>query len=57
MEWLKMIKEHIATSLSIGTDDFEHAPFYEKGGAVKVYQLFGEKLNGILNELNERLAA
>lgn len=57
MEWLTMIKEHIATSLSIGVDDFEYAPFYEKGIAVKVYQLFGQRLNGILQELNERLAA
>ena len=57
MEWLKLIKDHIATSLSIGMDDFEYAPFYEKGGAVKVYQLFGQQLNGILDELNERLAA
>jgi len=57
MEWLTMIKEHIATSLSIGVDDFELAPFNQKGGAVKVYQLFGQQLNGILDELNERLAA
>jgi type I restriction enzyme R subunit len=56
-EWLTMIKDHIATSLSVGMDDFEYAPFYEKGGAVKVYQLFGQQLNGILDELNERLAA
>ncbi|MGO8989567.1 MAG: type I restriction-modification enzyme R subunit C-terminal domain-containing protein [bacterium] len=51
-EWLTMIKEHIATSVSIGVDDFEYAPFYEKGGAVKVYQLVGQQLNGILDELN-----
>lgn len=51
MEWLTMIKEQIATSLSIGMDDFEYAPFYEKGGAIKVYQLFGQQLNGILGEL------
>jgi type I restriction enzyme R subunit len=57
MEWLTMIKEHIATSLSIGMDDFELAPFNQKGGAVKVYHLFGQQLNGILDELNERLAA
>jgi type I restriction enzyme R subunit len=57
MEWLKLIKDHIATSLSIGMDDFEFAPFYEKGGAVKVYQLFGQQLSGILEELNVRLAA
>jgi type I restriction enzyme R subunit len=57
MEWLTMIKEHIATSLSIGIDDFEMAPFNQRGGAVKIYQLFGQQLNGILEELNERLAA
>jgi type I restriction enzyme R subunit len=57
IEWLTMIKQHIATSLSIGMDDFEYAPFYEKGGAVKVCQLFGQQLNSILDELNERLAA
>jgi len=57
MEWLTMIKEHIATSLSIEMDDFGLAPFNQKGGAVKVYQLFGQQLNGILTELNERLAA
>jgi type I restriction enzyme R subunit len=57
MEWLRMIKDHIATSLSIGMDDFELAPFNQKGGAVKVYQLFGKELDGILKDLNERLAA
>jgi len=52
-----MIKDHIATSLSIGMEDFELAPFNQKGGAVKVYQVFGQELDGILKELNERLAA
>lgn len=57
MEWLRMIKDHIVTSLSIGMDDFELAPFNQKGGAVKVYQLFGKELDEILKDLNERLAA
>lgn len=56
-EWLIMIKNHIATSLSIGMDDFELAPFYEKGGPVKVYQVFGDELDEILEELNEVLVA
>ena len=56
MEWLKMIKDHVAASLSIEMEDFEYASFYEKGGPVKVYQLFGNDLNWILDELNERLA-
>ena len=55
MEWLLMIKDHIATSLTIGMDDFEYAPFYEKGGRVKVYKVFGDKADKILGELNEVL--
>jgi type I restriction enzyme, R subunit len=57
MEWLILIKDHIATSLSIGNEDFEYAPFYEKGGQIKVVHLFGGKLNKILTELNEVLTA
>ncbi|MBL8019727.1 MAG: DEAD/DEAH box helicase family protein [Leptospirales bacterium] len=57
MEWLNMIKDHIATSVSVGIDDFEFAPFQQKGGAVHVYEVFGEKLEQILDELNERLVA
>ena len=56
-EWLVMIKNHIATSLSIGIDDFENVPFYERGGAVKVYELFGQNLEPLLDELNEVLVA
>lgn len=56
-EWLLMIKDHIATSISISMDDFELAPFHEKGGLVRVYQLFGQELNNILEELNEVLVA
>lgn len=55
-EWLNMIKDHIATSLSIEIDDFEDVPFYEKGGAIKIYHLFGDDLENILEELNEVLA-
>jgi type I restriction enzyme, R subunit len=55
--WLEMIKDHIAGNLSIETDDFEYAPFSQEGGLGKVYQLFGDELNDILDELNEALAA
>ena len=57
MEWLLMIRDHIATSLVMEAEAFELAPFYEKGGAFKVYQLFGAELTTILDELNEALAA
>jgi type I restriction enzyme R subunit len=55
IEWLTMIKDHIATSLSMEMDDFELAPFYEKGGAIKAYQLFGQELDKVLEALNEVL--
>ena len=57
MAWLEMIKDHIATSLHIEIDDFEDVPFQAKGGAFKVYELFGDSLDTILETLNERLAA
>ena len=52
-EWLNMIKDRIATSLTVEMDDFELPPFQGKGGTFKVYQLFGKELNSILDELNE----
>jgi type I restriction enzyme R subunit len=55
--WLRLIRDHIATSLTIETDDFDFAPFSQRGGLGKVYQLFGEKLPALLDELNEVLAA
>lgn len=55
MEWLIMIKDHIATSLSIEMDDFENVPFYEKGGPIKAHKLFKDDLNRIMGELNEVL--
>ncbi len=51
-EWLNMIKDHITTSLNINLDAFELSPFNQKGGAVKAYQLFGQQLNNIIEELN-----
>lgn len=55
--WLEMIKDHIATSLRVEMEDFENIPFQAKGGVIKVYQLFGDALDTILETLNEGLAA
>jgi type I restriction enzyme R subunit len=57
LRWLEMIRDHIATSLSIEPDDFDLEPFSQEGGLVAAYEVFGEKLNPILDELNEELAA
>jgi len=55
LEWLYDIKNHIATSLSIEASDFDDVPFNQKGGRLKVYQLFGDNLDTVLSELNEAL--
>ncbi|RCX32809.1 type I restriction-modification enzyme R subunit C-terminal domain-containing protein [Thioalbus denitrificans] len=57
IRWLEMIRDHIAANLGIEPEDFEYAPFAQEGGLGKVYQLFGDKLNAIIEELNEMLAA
>ncbi|MBY9002224.1 MAG: DEAD/DEAH box helicase family protein, partial [Candidatus Heimdallarchaeota archaeon] len=56
IDWLNMIKDHIISSLKIEMDDFELAPFYEKGGRFRAYQLFGQDLTLILDKINEVLS-
>ena len=56
-KWLEMIRDHVAANLLIETDDFDYAPFAQAGGIGKVWQLFGDDLSKILDELNEALAA
>jgi len=57
MQWLRMIKDHIATSIHIDADDLDYTPFEAEGGKGKMFQLFGDKMNDIIYELNEALAA
>jgi type I site-specific restriction endonuclease/REP element-mobilizing transposase RayT len=56
-KWLDAIKDHIASSLAIEQDDLEDVPFHDFGGLGRAYELFGDKLAAILDELNMRLAA
>ena len=57
MQWLRMLKDHIATSIHIDADDLDYTPFDAEGGKGKMFQLFGDKMNDIIYELNEALAA
>ncbi|MEQ6123573.1 DEAD/DEAH box helicase family protein [Pseudotenacibaculum sp. MALMAid0570] len=57
MDWLRLIKDHIVSSYHIEIDDLDYTPFDSKGGRGKMYQLFGNQMNEIINELNEVLAA
>ena len=57
LAWLNLIRDHIATAISIEPEDLELAPFNQRGGLGKAHQLFGEQLPKLLDELNEVLAA
>jgi type I restriction enzyme R subunit len=56
-QWLELIRDSVASSLTIEPDDFEYEPFTQRGGLGRAYQLFGAELPTILQQLNERLAA
>jgi type I restriction enzyme R subunit len=57
VQWLRMIKDYIANSFHVDRDDFELDPFNKQGGLGKMWQLFGEETDEIINELNESLVA
>ena len=57
MEWLRMIKDHIITSLSILPEDLDLTPFDRHGGLAAFYGAFGDEYENILNEMNLELVA
>lgn len=57
MEWLRMMKDHIASSCSISRDDFDYAELADKGGLQKVWSAFGKELDTLMNEMNNELVA
>lgn len=57
MEWLRLVKDHIAVSLSIEPTDLDLNPFDRKGGLGRFYEVFGESYVAILMEMNIELVA
>jgi type I restriction enzyme R subunit len=56
-QWLNQIAQHIATSVRIEAEDFEYGWFADRGQLGKAHQLFGDRLTGLLDELNRELVA
>src|SRR4030095_4969760 len=57
LQWLRMIKDYIASSFHIEKDDFDLNPFNAHGGLGKMWQLFGEETEQIIEEMNLNLVA
>lgn len=55
--WLEMMRDHVATSLTLEMDDFDLVPFAEQGGLGAAGRVFGGALREVVDELNEVLAA
>jgi len=56
-EWLRLMKDHIASSCAISRDDFDYAELAGKGGLQKAWGLFGQELDALMKEMNEELVA
>jgi type I restriction enzyme, R subunit len=56
VEWLRMMKDYIATSFHLEAENLEYEPF-GMGGTIRMYDLFGDEMDTIIQELNEALAA
>jgi type I restriction enzyme R subunit len=57
LAWLERVRDTVASSLGVTRDDFAYAPFAERGGLGKAYELFGDELDPLLDELTQELAA
>lgn len=67
MQWLRLIKEHIASSCAIERDDFDYSPFSDQGGLQKAWRLFSvsntsshgkdNEFDSLLTEMNQELIA
>ena len=55
--YLRLVKERIASSLTIAPADLQHPPFSTHGGLGRARQLFSNDLDPLLEELTQVLAA
>lgn len=57
LDWLALIRDHLAASLSIEATEFRDPPFSQRGGLGKARELFGPDLDTLLTELTVAIAA
>lgn len=57
LEWLRLICDHLAASLSIEPSELTEPPFSGRGGLGRARELFGADLDALLSELTDVVAA
>lgn len=48
MVWLRRVPDHVATPFHIAREDIDMTPFDGQGGLGKMYQLFGARMDTLL---------
>jgi type I restriction enzyme R subunit len=57
LDWLNMMKDHIATSAAMEKSDLQLEPFNQRGGLYRAHEVFRGELNSVIEELNQELVA
>lgn len=57
MEWLRDLRDLVATSAQATVEDLELSPFADRGGLGRYYELFGDRYEEILDDLSLALVA
>jgi type I restriction enzyme R subunit len=57
LDWLRLVRDHLAASLSIEPRELLDPPFSQRGGLGRARELFGQDLDALLTELTEAVAA
>ncbi|MGH8017436.1 MAG: type I restriction-modification enzyme R subunit C-terminal domain-containing protein [Opitutaceae bacterium] len=52
-----LIRDHVITSLRMEKEDLDYAPFDARGGLGRMRELFGERMDALMEEMNEGLTA
>ncbi len=55
--WLELIRDHVIDSLRMEKSDLDYAPFDARGGLGRMHELFGDRLDALIDELNKELTA
>ncbi|HLA87850.1 MAG TPA: type I restriction-modification enzyme R subunit C-terminal domain-containing protein, partial [Anaerolineales bacterium] len=57
-KWLGLIRDHLVKNLTIGEDDLDYAPIFERnGGLGRARRVFDKELGSLLAEINAGVAA
>ena len=57
MDWLRLMKDHIASSCAVGRPSFSMGGFAAQGGLQKAWDVFGGQLDLLMDEMNLELVA